>query len=154
MKKVITMLIVLISIFLLISCDSADEKSQKADRHNETADTVENTDPGDSIQDVTFITGDFPYEEWKNNAPPLEDPIVPDMETAMGIATAVFNGMEKPESVKDNVLSSVFYDEQNEVWIVSFGKKQDESEGIIIGGDCYIAIQKEDGKVLYIGYGE
>lgn len=35
----------------------------------------------------------------------------------------------------------------DEIWIVSFGEDTDEN---ILGGDCSIAMQKKDGKVLNI----
>ncbi|MBQ3084049.1 MAG: hypothetical protein IJC46_01175 [Clostridia bacterium] len=41
--------------------------------------------------------------------------------------------------------------EKDEVWLVSFWK---ETEEITVGGDCSIAIQKSDGKVLRIWFGE
>ena len=77
--------------------------------------------------------------------------VIPDEETALKIAKAIFDGMEKSKDAKEYVPQSVFYDNQDEIWIVSFGKN---SNHIMLGGDCNIAMQKKDGKVLRIWFGE
>ena len=59
--------------------------------------------------------------------------------------------MEKSKAAQDYEPQSVFYDDQDEIWIVSFRKDSDE---IIAGGDCSIALQKKDGRVLRIWFGE
>ena len=77
--------------------------------------------------------------------------VIPDEETALKIAKAIFDGMEKNKDAKEYVPQSVFYDNQDEIWIVSFGKNSNQ---IMLGGDCNIAMQKKDGKVLRIWFGE
>lgn len=77
--------------------------------------------------------------------------VIPNEEIALEIAKAIFNGMEKSKSMKEYVPQSVFYDNQDEIWIVSFGENSNQ---IVIGGDCNIAMQKKDGKVLRIWFGE
>ena len=77
--------------------------------------------------------------------------VILDEETALKIAKAIFYGMEKSKDAKEYVPQSVFYDNQDEIWIVSFGKN---SNHIMLGGDCNIAMQKKDGKVLRIWFGE
>lgn len=67
------------------------------------------------------------------------------------IATVIFNRMRKSNSAQKYVPQSVFYDEQDEIWIVSFWEG---TNGIVLSGDCSIAMQKKDGKVLRIWFGE
>lgn len=77
--------------------------------------------------------------------------VVKTKETAIQMAVAVYNGMDKRNDMSDLTPTLVFYDEQDEIWIVSFSK---ESAEHTVGGDCSIAIQKKDGKVLRIWFGE
>ena len=62
-----------------------------------------------------------------------------------------FDGMEKSKEAQRYVPLSVFYDDQDEIWVVSFGE---DSRQNTLGGDCSIAMQKKDGKVLRIWFGE
>ena len=49
--------------------------------------------------------------------------------------------MDKSEETQEYVPQSIFYDEKDEIWIVSFWKESNETT---LGGDCSIAIQKAD----------
>lgn len=55
------------------------------------------------------------------------------------------------QSMINQTPQSVFFDKQDEIWIVSFGMDSKEN---VVGGDCSIAIQKQDGRVLRIWFGE
>ena len=77
--------------------------------------------------------------------------VIPDEETALKIAEAIFDGMEKSEEAPKYVPQAVFYDNQDEIWIVSFWENSNQ---LTLGGDCNIALQKKDGKVLRIWFGE
>ena len=76
---------------------------------------------------------------------------IPNEQVALKIAKAIFDGIEKNKDAQEYVVQSVFYDTQDDIWIVSFGKNSDQ---VTLGGDCNIAIQKKDGKVLRIWFGE
>ncbi len=45
---------------------------------------------------------------------------------------------------------SVFFDSQDEIWILTFGT---DGKDNVAGGACSIAIRKQDGKVLSIWFG-
>lgn len=100
---------------------------------------------------VEFESGNYSDKNWDETVGTYEKAVVSDKETALEIAKAIFNGMDKSKDAQEYVPQSVFYDEQDEIWIVSFWK---ESNEITFGGDCSIAIQKSDGKVLRIWFGE
>ena len=76
---------------------------------------------------------------------------VPDKETAVKIAQVIFDGMSTSEYAEEYNPQYVFYDAQDEIWIVSFW---DDSDATVLGGNCNIAMQKKDGKVLRIWFGE
>lgn len=100
---------------------------------------------------VIFESGNYHDKNWSESVGTYKKAVVPNEETALEIAKAIFNGIDKSKEAQDYIPQMVFYDEQDEVWIVSFWK---ESSEITLGGDCSIAIQKEDGKVLRIWFGE
>ena len=100
---------------------------------------------------VQYKSGIYHDKNWNETVGTYQEKIVANKNVAIEIATAVFEGINKSEEVQKYVLQSVFYDEPDEVWIVSFGKDSNE---ITLGGDCNIAIQKSDGKVLRVWFGE
>lgn len=103
------------------------------------------------IDMVNFESGNYFNKDWDETAGTYKKAVVPNKNVAIEIAQAIFNGMDKSEEAQKYVPQSIFYDEQDEIWIVSFGK---ESNEVILGGDCNIAIQKANGKILRIWFGE
>lgn len=100
---------------------------------------------------INYESGIFYDKNWSETVGTYTGAVIPDKETALEIAKVIFNGMDKSKEVEEYVPKSVFFDCQDEIWIISFWKDSDE---IILGGDCSIAIQKADGKVLRIWFGE
>ncbi len=128
-KKLIFLFITLLSITLFSACGN-DKKENDM---------------------VKYESGIYYDKNWDETVGTYTESVIPDKDTALEVATVIFNGMDKSRGAKEYVPKSVFYDDQDEIWIVSFGKDSDE---IILGGDCSIAIQKKDGKVLRIWFGE
>ena len=75
--------------------------------------------------------------------------IIPDKETAMAVATAVFRGMEHSEHRENYVIIGVSFDEQGDIWIVIFQEESLFIEGAF-GGDISIALCQSTGEVLRI----
>ncbi len=100
---------------------------------------------------IKYETGIFQDKNWEEQIGTYQGDAIPDKKTAIGIATQIFDGMKKSSTSQEYTPQAVFYDEEDDVWIISFWK---ESERITLGGDCNIAIQKKDGRVLRIGFGE
>ncbi|MFQ6963472.1 MAG: hypothetical protein ACLRR6_04995 [Oscillospiraceae bacterium] len=94
---------------------------------------------------VKYESGNYHDKNWSETIGTYGGMVIPDEETALKIAKAIFDGMEKAKMQREYVPQSVFYDNQDEIWIVSFGKN---SNHIMLGGDCNIAMQKKDGKVF------
>ena len=61
-----------------------------------------------------------------------------------------YNG-NNSQSMINLTPQSVFFDSQDEIWIVTFGT---DGKDNVAGGDCSIAIQKLDGRILRIWFGE
>lgn len=127
MKKCIAISVLLLSL-LLSSCA------------NDTSD-----------QEIQFEEGIFYDKNWSDTAGTYTGNAVESKETAVAVATAVYNGMRKSQSMSNLTPQSVFFDSQDEIWIVTFGMDGKEN---VAGGDCSIAIQKQDGRILRIWFGE
>lgn len=101
---------------------------------------------------IKYESGNFYDKNWNETIGTYSgEAVIPDEETALKIAKAIFDGMKKSKDAQEYVPQSVFFDNQDEIWIVSFWKDSDQ---VTLGGDCNIAMQKEDGKVLRIWFGE
>lgn len=138
MKKIA---ILCISFLILLSVVGCAEPTNK---HEET----------DSMH-IEFETGIYHDKNWNETVGTYQNDAIPNQEVALNVAIQVFEGMQKSDIAQKYVPQSVFYDEQDEIWIVSFFNEQsDESDMIEDGGGCSIAIQKSDGKILRIWFGE
>ena len=100
---------------------------------------------------IRFDLGTFFAKNWDSTEGRYEKAAIPNKEIAVEVASAIFEGMEKSKEAQEYVPQCVFYDEQDEVWIVSFWKEHTENT---VGACCSIAIQKADGKILRIWFGE
>lgn len=130
MKKAFTLLLAIVSCIILLS--ACEEKPAK-----------------NAI--VNYETGCYYDKNWDDTVGTYADAVIPDKETALEMAKAIFSGMKKGKEEQEYVPQSVFYDDQDEVWIVSFWEN---SDAFVLGGGCSIAMQKSDGKVLRIWFGE
>lgn len=128
-KKTVLLITIILSIVLFSACENNNKENNM----------------------VKYKSGNYYDKNWSEDAGTYTGVVVPDKETALEIAKAIFNGMDKSKDAQEYVPKSVFYDNQDEIWIISFAKDSNE---IILGGDCSIAIQKKDGKVLRIWFGE
>lgn len=80
--------------------------------------------------------------------------VIPDKETAVSVATAIFNNLQnKGTQYSDYVPISTRYHEENEAWIILFHSEPADS-AIQLGGGCTIILRKSDACVLGIVFGE
>lgn len=142
MKKVLLLFIIFFSITSFSSCE--DDRKVYQDEGT----VCEDQGKEDVIE---YESGIYHNKNWEESACTYQGAVIPDKKTALEIATIIFNRMRKSNATQKYVPQSVFYDEQDEIWIVSFWRDTDE---LILGGDCSIAMQKQDGKVLRIWFGE
>lgn len=105
----------------------------------------------EEIDMIKFESGNYFNKDWADAVGTYKEAAVPNKNVALEIAKSIFNGMAKSKEAQEYIPQYVFYDEQDEIWIVSFWKESDDTT---LGGDCSIAIQKADGKVLRIWFGE
>ena len=130
MKRTLAVLIIALSLITYSACGSSKKQDDM----------------------IKYESGIFHDKNWAETVGTYgRKAVIPDKETALKTAQAIFDGMEKSKEVQEYTPQSVFYDNQDDVWIVSFWKDSDRT---VLGGDCNIALQKEDGKVLRIWFGE
>lgn len=143
MKKV---LILLFTIFFSITLFSSCEDDRMV--YEDEGTVCEDQGKEDVIE---YKSGIYHNKNWGESVCTYQGAVIPDKKTAIEIATAIFNSMKKSNATQKYVPQAVFYDEQDEIWIVSFWRDTNE---LILGEDCSIAMQKKDGKVLRIWFGE
>ena len=127
MKKILILVIVIIFV-CCSSCNKSKENSM-----------------------VKYEIGIYYDKNWENPVGTYQEDVIPDKNTAIAIATQIFNQLSKNSYMQNWIPQVVFFDQEDEIWIVSFWEETDE---IIYGDDCSIALQKKDGKVLRIWFGE
>ena len=100
---------------------------------------------------ITYETGVYSDKNWSQSVGTYNGDAIPNKETALAVAQTIFNSMNKSQNAERFVPQHIFYDTEDEIWIVSFWQDTDET---IVGNDCSIALQKSDVKVLRIWFGE
>ena len=100
---------------------------------------------------IEYESGSYHDKNWDETIGTYKEAVISDKDTALAVAQAIYDGMEKSDDADKYTAKYVFYDNQDEIWIVSFGE---DSSSTNLGGDCNIAIRKADGKVLRIWFGE
>lgn len=76
---------------------------------------------------IEYQSGNYHDKNWNDMVGTYSEPVILDKETAVEVAKAIFNGMNTSENMNGHVPKSIFYDEQDEIWIISFGEDSDEN---------------------------
>ena len=144
MKKVLIVMLVTLFGILISSCSKESDESQYTNEKAKTEEWV--------YEDIEFEIEDYP-EELYEGACVYEVDVIPDKETAIAVAAAIFNSMEKSSYAETFEPQVVSYDEEKEIWVVTFFQPIDsETQEVTAGYDCSIALQKKDGRVLRIWF--
>lgn len=167
MKKIISAWLAFLILLAFAGCGANNGQSDddKLRNQDDMTSAIDDTSPIEKtefdIQDgmievdntkVLFQSGDYPCEKWDAELGTYHGDAVPNVEVALNVARQVYNGIGRN---LDYIPIMIFFDTNDEIWIVTFNEAYDETaETIKVGGDCSIAIQKSDGKILRIWYGE
>lgn len=146
MKKIFIFYIAFMVIALLIGCQKKVEFGGEEKINIETK--MNNS--------VKFETGTYPRKNWEEPIGTYKNAVIPNKDVALQMATMIFESMERSTTTQKYIADSVFYDEEDEFWVVHFGISTQELEDgtAIAGGGCCIALQEKDGKVLRIWFEE
>lgn len=150
MKNILILFITLVMVLSLSNCKNNDGVGAE-ERMDTISDSEENTN-----KLVEYKSGVYSNKKWEETTGTYQKDVVPNKDVALQIANTIFDGMEKNSNTESLTANSIFYDEEDEVWIINFAIPDNEAEdgSMIVGGDCNIAIQKKDGKILRIWFGE
>lgn len=120
-----------------------------------------------SMDGVTFDSGVY-LSEYTHVGPDKntwDDPgvasyqgdVIPDKKTAIAMATVILENTTPTSIIESKEPFHVFYDEEDEFWVVSFMQPIERINGhwvAVLGGECSIAMRKKDGQVLKIWFSE
>ena len=93
----------------------------------------------------------YPNKNWEDSVGTYTQDVIPNKESAVEVASAIYRHLSIASEEQSYTPQAVFYDKTDRIWIVSFS---DASKKDTVGGDCSIALQQKDGKVLRIWFGE
>lgn len=97
---------------------------------------------------ISFESGIFPQQDWDDSKGTYRKDAIPDEQTAIRAARVAFKRAYGEQNAKMHPAISLVYDDDDEAWLVFFARTHNT-----LGGYS-IAIQKSDGKILQIEYGE
>lgn len=131
-RKTRMLLLPLICLTLLCSCNSGKEAKPESE--------------------IYYETGTYDWEIGEEVS--VTDMCVPDKETAIQIGKAITAGFRKKGYFPDYVPQHVFFDTEKKVWIVtSWPENKNDKE--IYNGACFsVAIRKDNGEVIKMWVGE
>lgn len=138
MRRALVVFLIVLFIMLCSACNT-----------NQKEDDIKEFDT------IDYQTGEYDKKDWSETLGTYTDaPVIPNKETAAKMAQAIFDGMvNKSKEEQEFVPQHIFYDEQDKVWIVSLWQNRKGKE-YVVGGNCCIAMQQQDGKVLRIWFEE
>ena len=143
MKRLFILLVMVLSVVLLSACTLSEQQE-----------TTGASSEQEKVDSITFEKGEYSRKDWNDPTFTYTGVAVPDKETALEIAKAIFNGMKKSVEEQDLEPQHVFYDEPDGIWIVHFWKTHKDPDKFVLGLCWSIAIQETDGKVLRIWFDE
>ena len=139
MKRNVLVIVMLLFMIMLVCCNKDNIKEQ--------------------IETYTYKEGIYPYKDSFDSDignTPSNGYAIPDKDSAVTRASEEFEKVKQAGFCQSYTLRSVFYDTEDEIWIVSFGEKKEDKENgiVIVGGSYEIAISKATGKILKMWPGE
>ena len=98
------------------------------------------------VDEIRYEEGIYRYKDWDSypHVAVNDDDCVPDKETAANIGNAILECYQKQGYFKDYILQYIFYDTEDEIWILGFWEKDSKYPG----GGYNMAISKKDAKVI------
>lgn len=152
-KSNIILFVILLFVFLFSSCENKEElitSGQMAISETSESELFEPSKAQERANEIIIRKGIYSNKNWEESVGTISVPVVPNEDVAIHISSEIIQGIYDGLS-SSYIPISIFYDEEDSIWIVSFQKSGEE---LLAGGDISVAIQKKDGKVLRIWFGE
>ncbi len=134
-KKEIIIFLLIFMFLVLSGC--ADDNNKQNDKR-------------DINIEADYEEGVYPYkEEWSENQHSYKGDVIANKETAINVASAIFNNVKSTGACKNYVLGGVFFDTADDVWVVYFVEPDNTP-----GSTYNIAIKNATGEVINMWPGE
>ncbi len=142
MKKIFVLVFAILLLITLAGCDT--------NIGDETMNNNEKQSTDDGSTTYTYNEGIYPDKNWSEittdesqTTPSSSDNAVMGKDAAVALALDEFEKIKQSGICQSYVLKGVFYDTDDDMWIVYFGEDTE------IPGSCYnIAISKTSGEVV------
>lgn len=89
-------------------------------------------DRSQELNQVDYEVGVYSDKNWEESVGTYQGDAIPDEETALAVAQGIFQGIEKSQAAEQYRPQVVFYDQEDEIWIVSFGRIPDRQRMAMI----------------------
>ena len=133
--------LVLCILLLVVTLSGCQNNQAKEDIQKETT-------------NIKTEQGVYKNKEWDSFEFPITAECVPDSETAIAVAEIILSNLQEQGYFPDYKTQSVFYDTEDNIWIVSFGDSSITETTAIAGSSFSIAIAKDDGRIIKMWVGE
>ena len=100
---------------------------------------------------IAYKEGVYYYKNWDETIGTYTKDAIPSKQAAIEVASAIFKEIQINESYKNYTAQSVFFDVDDNIWIVSFWDNKYTSHA---GSSYSIAIRMKDAKIMRIWFGE
>ncbi len=141
MKRILALIFTVFFVFSLSGCKNND---------NDLSSRIEWVEKQNSK--IEYEKGIYHNKDWDSFEYPMDKVCVPDEETAIAVAEAVFAKYRKNNEYSKFIPKRVFFDTEDEIWIVSFDDPYEiDDEGHIfeyVGLYFNIAIKKENAEIV------
>jgi hypothetical protein len=138
MKKMLMICILLVLAFSF-SCTGC-QLAQKSQETKRTLETLENG--------IEFWESEFSGEDWAHKDPTIQVVAIPDKETALAVASALFKGMQKQAKFKHYEIVAIWHDTDDGIWIIVFAQGQNSTGGFTM------ALREDNAQIINIWAGE
>ena len=145
MRRTMIIMIAIMFIMCMSACKIKDiEQNNNAPVTTPETGNEENL----NISELPYEEGKWKNKDWDKIELPFEEICIPDKETAIQITSAFVKAFQHKKLFINYKPQSVFYDIEDEIWIVSF------CEGDVPGASLTIAIRKDNAEVVKMWLGE
>lgn len=159
-KNTIIILILLLLVLVLSACNgdiggspSTDDPlaSSQPPIDDSTTEETQNSTEGESDLIYSYRSGVYHNKNWSDDWGTYTSDAIPDVDTAISVASALFENVKKDGIGQTYILNSVFFDTEDNIWIITFSQSTDSS---VDGGEFNIALSQTTGNVIRMWFGE
>ncbi|MBQ7907030.1 MAG: hypothetical protein IJ309_05075 [Clostridia bacterium] len=117
--------------------------------------SIMSCEKGEEPKEIEYEEGIYHDKNLDDNLGSYNGTVIADKNVAVDVATSIFNSLFKDKVDEGYAPQLVFYDKEEDLYVVSFWNGSCYDDGTVsLGEECSIAIRASDGKVLKIWFAE